>query len=87
MKTSAVVAGGEFALVDFPAKTSVTANGYELSALLPLSLLGVGSASAFCLEVSVTAARGPGAQAERSAWIHAKEAYRNGKGMARITIA
>ncbi len=86
VKISAVVAGGEFAPADFPVQTSVTADGYELSALLPLSLLGVGSAAVFCLEVSVTAARGPGAQAERSAWIHAKEAYHNGKGMARITV-
>ena len=78
---------GGFSQVYFPTENARTATGYVLSALIPLELLGVGSGVAFRMEVAITAARGPGAQAERSAWMHAGEAFRSGAGMARITVA
>ena len=77
---------GGFSLVDFPAESFRTETGYVLSAVIPLEVLGVGPAPAFRLEVAITAARGPGAQAERSAWMQAGEAYRTGAGMARISV-
>ncbi len=82
-----VLRGGGLPPDSFPFQTLRTADGYTVIALLPLVTLGVGSASAFRLEVAVTAARGPGAQAERAAWVHAHEAYRIGEGMARVTVA
>lgn len=80
-----VVRAGEPLPVEFPVRTTRTTDGYTLAALIPLSVLGV-TASAFRLEVAITAARGPGAQAERSAWVHASEPYRSGASMARVTV-
>jgi len=73
--------------VPFATQTTRTATGYELLAIVPLTLLGLTSGQAeFRLEIAVSAARGQGAQAERSAWINASEAWVHGEAMAHIAV-
>lgn len=69
-------------------RTTRTDTGYELQAVIPLTQLGLAAdVTAFRLEIAVTAARATGAQAERSAWMNAAEAWIHGKGLARIAVS
>ena len=78
---------GGIHLEPFATRTTRTATGYELQAIVPLALLGItGSHAGFRLEIAVTSARSQGAQAERSAWMNAPEAFLKSEAMALIEV-
>lgn len=84
-KTWAVVGG--LRQESFATRTTRTATGYELETIVPLALLGLnGNQTGFRLEIAVSAARGQGAQVERSAWMNASEAWIHGEAMAQVTV-
>ena len=81
------VVAGDLRSEPFATRTTRTATGYELQAIVPIELFGLTDGQGkFRLEIAVSAASGQGAQAARSAWVNAPAAFMRGDGMAQITV-